>query len=437
MRHNLLVTAVADVRNRYVNMDYIVLSTLKHGGAENLEQFIFSYDISCQWSRNLPKRIKAYPERLRIDLSRYNPLYKIPKFHLPAHGKSCQTHYSFNYTRGVGRTCGEGIEQGWAAQNPVSMSTKEMGPGARGETLDDHWGAWNFRKLTSLGTSSLSYSNFVLTNVTTGSYLLRLLARAVKYGGKSARNLEQASSSVPPDLLNEWLRMFEEYYDDPAGAENIFAEAEIGTSYPHSPSASALTFCVVTTLADIRLELAQQEMADATSGLAHEVTPSAFLTLGFDLEEQQYVKCTVAHALMLTTACRRVMKVKIAEDKAQSTMAKKVQLQKKANTLAHCIAAWRRIQTVYMPGIVPETSADGVDDDNDPEGADILDVVDSRLLLPSELPPQLRIGDAINRLVEKELRLRIVGSAKSPNRTAGPVSGFGQSAQRPDRTELW
>lgn len=153
-------------------MDYVVLSTLKQGNAEDLERIVFSYDISCQWSRNFSKRIESYPERLKFDLSRYKTDYKIPKFHLPAHGKSCQTRYSFNFARGVGRTCGEGIEQGWAGQNPVSMSTKEMGPAARGETLDDHWGGWNFRKVTGLGMYALHflarappdiYSRFVFT----------------------------------------------------------------------------------------------------------------------------------------------------------------------------------------------------------------------------------------------------------------------------------
>lgn len=211
-------------------MDYVVLSTLKHGGAEDLEQLIFSYDISCQWNRNFAKRIKSYPERLRIDLPRYNPIYKIPKFHLPAHGKSCQTQYSFNYTRGVGRTCGEGIEQGWAGQNLVSMSTKEMGPAARGETLDDHWGGWNFRKVTVLGTYAIIFA-YSPTDFYLGTYLLRLMARAVKYGAKSQRNLEQESAAMPPDLLSEWLRLYEAFYDDPRRAEDIFAETEIGACY--------------------------------------------------------------------------------------------------------------------------------------------------------------------------------------------------------------
>lgn len=132
-------------------MDYVVLSTLS---AENslVNWITFSYDISCQWSKNLLTRFASYPpEMVKIDVSSHDLHFAIPKFHLPGHGKSCQIKYSFNYLKGSGRTCGEGIEQGWASQNPLSMSTREMGPGARSETLDDHWNAWNFRKLAALG----------------------------------------------------------------------------------------------------------------------------------------------------------------------------------------------------------------------------------------------------------------------------------------------
>lgn len=129
-------------------MDYIVLSTLKQE-PELVDNVLFSYDISCQWSKNLVKRIRSYPTRLQLGQQAIR--YKIPKFHLPAHGDSCQTRYNFNFTRGAGRTCGEGIEQGWSAQNAASMSTKEMTPGYRAESLDNFWGAWNFRKTMGLG----------------------------------------------------------------------------------------------------------------------------------------------------------------------------------------------------------------------------------------------------------------------------------------------
>lgn len=51
----------------------------------------------------------------------------------------------------MGRTDGEGVEREWSHINPVALSTRLMGPGARCDTLDDHWGAWNWRKLVSLG----------------------------------------------------------------------------------------------------------------------------------------------------------------------------------------------------------------------------------------------------------------------------------------------
>ena len=52
---------------------------------------------------------------------------------------------------GVGRTDGEGIERNWSEINRVANSTKEMGPGARHDTIDDHFGHHNFRKFVGLG----------------------------------------------------------------------------------------------------------------------------------------------------------------------------------------------------------------------------------------------------------------------------------------------
>ena len=79
----------------------------------------------------------------------------MPKFHLPAHGPKCQVQYSFNYTHGVGRTHGETVEQEWAYINLTTLSTREMGPGARHAALDDSWGGWNWRKILGLGECSI------------------------------------------------------------------------------------------------------------------------------------------------------------------------------------------------------------------------------------------------------------------------------------------
>lgn len=138
-------------------MDYVVLSTLSAEG-NLVNRITFSYDIACQWSKNLLPCLARYPQEfVNIDLKSRDLHFAIPKFHLPGHGKSCQIKYSFNFIRGSGRTCSEGIEQGWAGQNPLSMSTREMGPSACSETLDDHWNAWNFCRSAALGMSFLCY----------------------------------------------------------------------------------------------------------------------------------------------------------------------------------------------------------------------------------------------------------------------------------------
>lgn len=77
--------------------------------------------------------------------------YLVPKFHLPAHIESYNLMFSFNLTPGIGRTDGEAPERGWANINPVAQSTKEMGPGTRHDTLNDHFGNWNWKKVIGMG----------------------------------------------------------------------------------------------------------------------------------------------------------------------------------------------------------------------------------------------------------------------------------------------
>lgn len=128
-------------------MDYIFLSSLTQNAPQHL---VVSYDIVCQWIRNLLVRCDIYPPNL---LDTFIIEYLIPKFHLSAHQPICHVSYSFNYTRNVGRTDGEAPERGWAAMNPIANSTKEMGPGSRRDTLDDHFGDINWRKITAMGES--------------------------------------------------------------------------------------------------------------------------------------------------------------------------------------------------------------------------------------------------------------------------------------------
>jgi hypothetical protein len=130
-------------------MDFIALYTLHDA---DLKLLTFSYDIACQWSRNLKDRIRQLPSIMQppnrvIDSTKF----VIPKMHIYGHGKSCQTRYSLNFLKYSARTDGEDPERWWAHINPVTTSTREMGPGSRQDTIDDHAAAWNFCKIIGFG----------------------------------------------------------------------------------------------------------------------------------------------------------------------------------------------------------------------------------------------------------------------------------------------
>ena len=135
-------------------MDYVFWSAVNgfDGGCITV-----SYDIVCQWHRNLLKRIGNLPIELQKDIHKYVLEFVIPKFHISAHGPKCQSVHSLNVRRHMARTDGENIERGWAWMNPASLSTREMGPGARRDTLDCQWSAWNWRIFVRIGVSSLTF----------------------------------------------------------------------------------------------------------------------------------------------------------------------------------------------------------------------------------------------------------------------------------------
>ena len=131
-------------------MDYVLLSTLI---GISIAMLVVSYDIACSWSVNFRDRFAAFPSPMQLDLKDISVCTVIPKFHILGHGKKCQSIWSLNYRRWMARTDGEGVEREWSHINPVALSTKVMGPGSRHDTLDDHWGVWNWRKVVGMGES--------------------------------------------------------------------------------------------------------------------------------------------------------------------------------------------------------------------------------------------------------------------------------------------
>jgi len=84
----------------------------------------------------------------------------LPKLHLHNHDKKCQLNLNLNFLWWLVQSNLEDPEWWWAHLNPLSMSTNEMGEGARQDTINDHVLAWNWQKITRFGEFYLSYIQF-------------------------------------------------------------------------------------------------------------------------------------------------------------------------------------------------------------------------------------------------------------------------------------
>jgi hypothetical protein len=111
--------------------------------------YVISYDIACQWGKNLETRLDK--TNLGIQVKRNHQLrFKVPKFHLPCHQEACWGPYSLNYEPGVGQTDGEGIERNWAWLNLLARCLVVMTMGGRADTLDDICNFWNWMRTVNL-----------------------------------------------------------------------------------------------------------------------------------------------------------------------------------------------------------------------------------------------------------------------------------------------
>lgn len=135
-------------------MDYVYLSSI---AGVALLLILASYDIACQFFPGLPRRIHQLPARLQPSVPLKNIVPKVPKAHIYTHNEKCHGPFSFNWTKGAGRTDGEGIERLWSMLNKAALSVREMTPAARRETVDDLCGFINWCKVINYGKFCLMY----------------------------------------------------------------------------------------------------------------------------------------------------------------------------------------------------------------------------------------------------------------------------------------
>ncbi|KAK0211960.1 hypothetical protein IW262DRAFT_1301412 [Armillaria fumosa] len=270
---------------RYLNMDYFILSTLT---CDTPPDLVISYDIACQWHKNFFIRMGKYPTQLRLHQIESNILYLVPKFHLPAHILKCRNDFSFNFSAKVGRTDGEAPERGWAATNALANSTKEMGPGSRRDTLDDHFGDYNWRKI------------IILASIICEKYKDAVAARAQHVA--EFLSYEDALWVEHSTAVDQWRAMV------------LAWESDRTKPNPFSPTLRPVTENAV------RLELVREEKTENSIEIRH------------DLEEAQV---------------RLIDDIK--ELGAHSTDLQRTRIQHQANRISRKVDAWIEIQKVYMP----------------------------------------------------------------------------------------
>ncbi|PPQ76961.1 hypothetical protein CVT24_009371 [Panaeolus cyanescens] len=376
-RHLLIrKNGVGDLQKgeRYCNMDFIVLSALM---GVSLCQVFITYDIACQWSKNLSKRMESFPPEMKVNQNT-KLRFAIPKWHINGHGQLCRECFNILYMDGAAETCGEEIEISWSHINALVPCIREMGHAAHHDTLNDHLGGWNFRRIVRFR-----------------MHFARRLKEASLMCVRHAYIYKRMCKTFSAPVLEKWEAMTMKWEAD-SSAPNPF----------HVPETTS-------TLNDVRLALAKEDAAEAVKGAANSapLTLTSFLTTAFDFEDRQY------------TLKLKKPAVKLTKSKVTKAMADH---QEKETRLLMDIQTWRQTQLLYMPDVLslltppvsiesqsttpaptPTSTAPGSDRaqskvlQSEPEPVDVLSM---SLHLPSSLPPSLR--SKLPAISRKEARLR-------------------------------
>ncbi|KAJ7839392.1 hypothetical protein B0H14DRAFT_3086972 [Mycena olivaceomarginata] len=266
--------------------------------------FFVSYDIACQWHINIWRRMRHYQDdTLTIDGTGKFMTFLVPKFHLPAHIEACNLKFSFHLTRDVGQTDGEAPERGWADANPLARSTKEMGPGFRRHTMDDHFNDWNHKKIIALG------------------YMMRRkVEKAVAEMTRTREALADMEESLGPGPVGEWTTMVETW------------EADITAPNPFE------TIQKDQHLAKVRAELAAEAAAREAEGkedagaVKGDMHITELIAMGLQLEDQQ-----------------RVLAFDVAATGLHPTDGQRRAMIERTSKLRRKIVTWAEVQQKFFP----------------------------------------------------------------------------------------
>ncbi|KAJ7733642.1 hypothetical protein B0H16DRAFT_1210260, partial [Mycena metata] len=244
-RHNMKrPRGVGDLQKgeRYLNMDYMFFMSLENS---DLQEFFVSYDIACQWHKNIWERLQIYPREIQEQNGQRFFVFLVPKFHLPAHIESCNINFSFLLTRYVGQTDGESPERGWSNINRMATSTREMGPNLRREFLDDHFNDWNWKKILGMGKCDSGFRDVPPNSRVLGKFFLDKITHYVPEMVSSRRDTLDQERTLPRATLGEWR------------ATCVAWESDWAMPNPFERKRDQIT------LASVRFDLAQEGKANS------------------------------------------------------------------------------------------------------------------------------------------------------------------------------
>ncbi|KAG6836139.1 hypothetical protein H0H93_011016 [Arthromyces matolae] len=297
------------------------------------------------------------------------PPIKFHLFHLPAHVEDCNLLYSFNLAKGAAQTDGEAPERGWANINPLSQSTKEMGPGNRRDTIDDFFNDWNWKKIIKFG-----------------STMLKKIHDAANASKVHEQGLADLEDCIPPDVIEDWRTAVEAW------------EIDSTKTNPYRGTTKELSE------REVRLKLAKEVSQEEEHGpvnVSHEMHPSTLIANGLALEEEQ-----------------RKLSLDNGELSEHATATQLYRLTERSNQLRRKLTAWIECQVSIIPDAARERSRRA---NQKPEGTTDVKVENMKLWLPSDLAAsgvivsydlrcyewQLRYGQAHDALDEVRNGLRV------------------------------
>ncbi|KAJ7435889.1 hypothetical protein B0H11DRAFT_1755463 [Mycena galericulata] len=359
-RHNMWrPNGIGDLQlgERYCNMDFILFSALLN---TIIFYLILSYDVVCQYSKNIWSRMDGLPKELHLPIDRARVWFKIPNFRIPGHKKSCHSPYSFHYMWGAGRTHGETVEQNWEFTNGAAASTKMMGVGSRHSTLEDLFGFHNWRRL-----------------VAWRGIFTRRMAENVKEGQihrDAFEAFDVALRAAAPDMVAGWEAWVAEW------------EARQHTDGTESPFEVKEQ---IMSMKEIVMKLAKEELVRNGEGVEaeREDTPSTFILMGLAIEDSQRYLAIDVKAL------------------ANPTDKQELDFMKRRAALIKRIRAFRKMQRTYMPNVrrfLTSTQRELWDTEADRDAEAI------RLFMPSDIDDKgRRMKACAAGLEEVEAELRI------------------------------